>query len=105
VGWRAFGYFLDAEIVTPLAQAWLVVATTIGAAAGWFSWSAPLASVVLLSFGTAAVSAAALLVRGAHANAPEAAVVQRMLALAPAEFALNRPFRAWARLSALLGRA
>ncbi|HEX7941094.1 MAG TPA: hypothetical protein VF488_04790, partial [Gemmatimonadaceae bacterium] len=70
IGLKTFAYFLESELVTPLAQLWIVLSTLGGAAAGWFTWTTAILAVLLLSFGTAVVSAAALLLRGAHPDSP-----------------------------------
>jgi hypothetical protein len=104
VGLRTLAYFLESELLTPLAQTWVVAAALGGAAAGWFSWTAVLAVLLLISFGTASVSAAALLLRGAHPDAPEHGELRALLLLAPLEVLVHRPLRAYARLAAVLGR-
>lgn len=101
VGLRAFTCFLQAEVVTPMAQFWVVAGTLAGAAIGCFSWVAPVAAILLLSFGTAAVSVAALLVRGAHAEPPDTSEIRILLGLSPLEFLIDRPRRVWTRLLAL----
>ncbi len=101
VGLRTFAYFLESELVTPVAQLWVVLATVGGAAAGWFTWTSALLAVLLLSFGTAVVSAAALLLRGAHPGAPERDELQALLFLAPLEVLVHRPLQAWARLAGI----
>jgi hypothetical protein len=101
IGRQAFTYFLQAELITPLAQLWVIAATSIGAAFGWFTWIAPAAALLLLSFGTAAVSVAALQVRGAQADPPETDEVWALVCLSPLELLLYRPRRAWSRLCAL----
>lgn len=95
---RTLAYFVSADVLAPLAQSWVIVGTVAGAAAGWFDWSHVLQAVVWLSFGNAAVSAAALLLRGARPDAPETGELMRMLAAAPLEFVLVRPFLVGARL-------
>jgi hypothetical protein len=99
VGLRTFAYFLESELVTPMAQLWVVLATFGGAAAGWFNWTSAVLAVLLLSFGTAVVSAAALLLRGAHPGSPERDELQALLFLAPLEVLVHRPLQAWARLA------
>ncbi len=101
VGLRTFAYFLESELVTPVAQLWVVLATVGGAAAGWFTWTSALLAVLLLSFGTAVVSAAALLLRGAHPGSPERDELQALLFLAPLEVLVHRPLQAWARLAGI----
>jgi len=105
VGLRAFLSFIESEVVTPLAQVWLVVSAVVGATLGWCSWTSAVFSVLALAFGTAAVSAAALLLRGSHPGAPEAAELRELLLTAPLEVLIHRPFRAWWRLSGLLSAA
>lgn len=105
VGLRAFTGFLESELITPLAQLWIVFVAVAGAAAGWFSWLVPASTILLLSFGTATVTAAALLVRGAHPGAPDARELRRLVVLSPLEFVLYRPIQAWTRLLALFSRA
>jgi hypothetical protein len=95
-------YFIGSEIMTPLAQAWIVLATIGGAGVGWFSWTAPLLAIVALSFGNAAVTTAALLLRGSTAGAPEEAELRRLLAAGPFEFVLYRPALAAARIAGVV---
>lgn len=99
----AFLLYLRSEAFTPCAQAWVVAASLAGALAGWWSWAVPVLMVLLLAFGTAAVSAAAVLVRGAHRGAPEGPELRALLLLAPLEAPLRGPGRAWARLAGLFG--
>ncbi len=103
VGFRTFAYFLEAELITPLAQFWVVSVTLAGAAAGWFTWTTAALTLLLLSFGTGAVSAAALLLRGAHPDAPNRPELKAMLAIAPLEVVIYSPRQLWSRLAALLG--
>jgi hypothetical protein len=100
IGGRAFVLFLESELVTPLAQCWVVAATAAGAALGWCSWLVPVAMLLLLAFGTSAVTAAALLTRGAFDGAPDAAELRRLVVLAPLEFLIVRPTQAAALLFA-----
>ncbi|MEQ1726829.1 MAG: hypothetical protein ABL982_00495, partial [Vicinamibacterales bacterium] len=101
VGAKTFVLFLESELITPAAQFWVVLSTLVGAAAGWFTWTSALLSVLLLSFGTAVVSAAALLLRGAHPDSPERDELQALLLLAPLEVLVHRPVLAWARLAGI----
>ncbi len=91
--------FLIAELVAPVVQVCAIIALIGGALAGSFSWVSVLLLLALLSFGNAAVTAAALLLRGALANAPTTAELGRLLALAPFEYAIYRPAVALARLT------
>lgn len=101
VGLRTLAYFLQSELVTPVAQFWVVAATLGGAVAGWFTWPTAALSLLLLSFGTGAVSAAALLLRGAHPHAPDARELRALLALAPLEVLVYGPRNLVARLTGL----
>ena len=103
VGLKTFAYFLESELLTPVVQLWVVLATLGGAAAGWFSWSVAVSAVLLLSFGTAVVSAAALLVRGAHPDSPDRDELKALLLIAPLEVLVYRPRQTWARLAGLAG--
>ena len=76
---KALAYFVGSEFMTPLAQTWIVFATVVGAVVGWFSWSAVVLAIVLLSFGSAAVTNGALLLRGSAAGAPDEPELQRLL--------------------------
>jgi hypothetical protein len=97
---KTLAYFVASELFTPLAQVWIVLATLFGASVGSFTWTLPILAIVLLSFGNAAVSAAALLLRGASAGAPEESELRRLLAAGPIEFVLYRPALAAARIAA-----
>jgi len=70
-----------------------------GAAAGWFTWTTAILAILLLSFGTAVVSAAALLLRGAHPDSPDREELRGLLLLAPLEVLMHRPLHAWSRLA------
>ena len=99
VGMRTFAYFLESELVTPVAQLWVIVAMLGGAFAGWFSWVSAVSAILVLSFGTAAVSASALLLRGAHPGSPDRDELKALLTVAPLEVLIYRPLHAWARLT------
>lgn len=103
VGVTTLAYFVQSELLTPLAQFWVVAGTIGGAAAGWFPWTTAALAVLLLSFGTGAVSAAGLLLRGAHPNAPDGRELKALLALAPLEVLVHSPRNVGARLTALVG--
>jgi poly-beta-1,6-N-acetyl-D-glucosamine synthase len=102
LGGQTLAYFLESEIVRPLAQFWIVVSTVIGASAGWFSWTSVLLAVALLAFGNAAVSTAALLLRGSSPGAPEEPELRRLIAVGPLEFLFYRPMLAAARVAAAI---
>ncbi len=91
VGPRTFAYLVGSALATPLAQAWVVVASIVGAAAGWFTWPMAICGVLMLSFGTAVVSAAALLLRGALPGAPDGRELKTLLLLAPLEVVVHKP--------------
>lgn len=100
-----FGLFLRSEVLTPLAQGWIVAASIGGVAAGWFAWPTAVLSITTLAFGLGAVSAAALLIRGAHPGAPGSAELRRLLVAAPAELIWRGPRHALARVGGLSPRA
>jgi hypothetical protein len=102
IGLKTFAYFVESELLTPLAQLWIVVSTLGGAAAGWFTWTTAALAILLLSFGTAVVSSAALLLRGAHPDAPDRHELHALLLIAPLEVLIYRPVHAWARLTGAL---
>jgi hypothetical protein len=99
---KTLAYFVLSEIVTPLAQVWIVLATIVGAGAGWYSWTAVLLALAGLSLGNAAVSNAALLLRGSSAGAPEEPELRQLLAAGPFEFFVYRPALAAARVAAVI---
>lgn len=103
VGFRTFAYFLESELITPVAQFWVLAATVAGAALGWFTWSTAALAILLLSFGTAVVSAAALLLRGAHPDSPEGPELRALLALAPLEVLVYSPRQIWSRVAGAFG--
>jgi hypothetical protein len=80
---------VETELVTPLVQAWLVVATAAGAISGWLSLRHVVLVVLLLSFGRASLSAAALLLRGSLPDGPDERTARRLLLAAPAEFVIG----------------
>jgi hypothetical protein len=102
LGLKTLASFIESEIVTPLAQLWIVLATIVGASAGWFAWTSVFLAVALLAFGNAAVSTAALLLRGSSAGSPEEPELQRLVIAGPFEFVFYRPILAAARLAAAI---
>ena len=94
-------YFFTTELLVPFLQAWVVAVTVVGAATGWLSWMHAVLAIVLLSFGNAMVSGAALFLRAAAPGAPDGKELQRMILMAPLEFVLYRPALAWARIAGL----
>ena len=99
---RTLAYFVETEIATPLAQIWVVAATLVGALMGWFSWTSVLLAILVLALGNAAVSAAALLLRGSTPGAPELPELQRLLVVGPLEFILQGSALAAARIAAAI---
>lgn len=97
----SFALFMRSELLTPLAQGWVVAGTLAGTLAGWYQWTTPVLAILLLAFGGGAVSAAALLLRGAYAGAPAGEELRALLLLSPLELVVRGPRQAWARLSAL----
>lgn len=85
------GSLLQSELLMPLAEVWVIGVTLAGAAAGWFTWTTPVAAVALLAFGQASVSVVALLVRGSLPHAPEGRALGSALVLSPLELALYGP--------------
>ena len=98
---QGIGATLEAELLTPIAQAWVVVGSLCGAATGIFAWSAVVWCAVILSFGSALVSTAAVLMAGSSVRGPAAAEIALLLIAAPFEFLMVRPRFARARLSAI----
>ena len=98
---RIVAYFLTTELVAPILQAWAVVAVVLGAMIGWFAWYQVVLVLVLLSFGNACVSSAALFLRAAAPGAPEGRDLNRLLLTSPLEFILYRPTLAYARVVGL----
>jgi GT2 family glycosyltransferase len=99
---KTLAYFIQSELVTPLAQAWIVAATVVGAGLGWFTWTTVVLALVALSFGGAAVTAVALLSRGATSGSPEEPELQGLLVAGALEFVCYRPALAAARLAAAM---
>jgi hypothetical protein len=99
---RTIAYFILSELVTPIAEAWVVGATLIGAAVHWFLWRDALLAIVLLSLGHALVTSAALLLRGAAPAAPDTRTLRYLLLAAPLEFVVSGTSAAIARVSGLL---
>src|SRR5262249_47185307 len=83
---RIVAYFLTTELVAPLVQAWAVLAVVLGALIGWFAWYQVVLVLVLLSFGNALVSSAALFLRAAAPGAPGGSDLIRLLVISPLEF-------------------
>jgi GT2 family glycosyltransferase len=96
---RTLAYFIQSEFLVPMAQAWIMVTTVAGASAGWVSWSTAALAFLALSFANAAVSAAALLLRGAAPGAPEEGELRALLWAGPLEFLIYRPLLVGARMA------
>lgn len=87
-----------AEFVTPVAQVVILLSVLAGAAAGLVPWRAVALLLAMLAFGNAAITAAALLMRGAAPEGPTFRDTLRLLALAPAEYVIYRPAVAISRV-------
>jgi hypothetical protein len=98
---RARIWLVLSRVVTPLAEVVALGSVVAGSAAGWFAWWTPLAVIVMLSFGTAMMSNAALLLRGVTPGGPDRREATALLALAPFEFVCLKPALAWARVRAI----
>jgi hypothetical protein len=94
---RAFVYFVMSEFVTPLVQAWVLVAVTAGALRGWIPWRDVALVVTLLSFGHAVVNSVAVLLRGAAPSAPDEPALRRLLLVAPLDFVVSGSVTAYAK--------
>lgn len=95
------GYFFVSEVLTPCVQAWVIVATAAGAAAGWLPWVDVALAVLLMAIGHASVCGAALLLRGAASLAPDARGLKHLLLLAPLDFLVFGAAGAYARTAGL----
>jgi hypothetical protein len=98
----ALMYFAGAELLTPLAQGWLVCATAIGAAGGWITKGDFMLVVLLLSLGNAILSGAALLLRGSAPDAPGERRLRELLVVAPLAFVVGAAAAACARTAGVL---
>ena len=94
--------FVLVELLTPCLQAWVAVGTMWGAAAGWWPWVNVALAVVLLAFGQAVLSCAALLLRGSRILAPDARELRRLVLLAPVELILTGVVNASARVAGVV---
>ena len=103
-GDRALRTFALVELLTPLAAATLVVATFAGAVASWWSLWAPVAAVCALTFGRAAVSSVALLLRASAPGSPNGPELAQLLLSAPLEYVVYRPALACLRIGSVFGR-
>jgi hypothetical protein len=77
-------------------QVTLLVALLVGVAVGWAGLLSLVLMMLLMVFGRAAVTAAALLVRGSSPNAPDRHEIRRLLCASP----LEPLFRIWSDVSA-----
>lgn len=98
IGYRSLCWLLQTELLVPFAQAWIIAVAFVAAMLGWLSWTLLILVVLALMFGTAAVSAAGLLLRGALPDAPDERELTRLLLVAPFEFVIRRPAFAVARV-------
>jgi hypothetical protein len=100
---RSLRWFAVCEMLSPVVAAWAAVSAVVAGAAGWLPWIDVAAVVVLLSFGRALVSSAALLVRGALPGSPDERDLRRLLAAAPLEFLSQSVPATIARVSGAFG--
>jgi hypothetical protein len=96
-----FAMFAASEVVTPLMETWVIVATAGGAFVGWLPWIDVALAVTILSFGHAAVTTVALLLRSSAPGAPEAPAMVRLLLAAPLELPVAAGVGVCARLACL----
>lgn len=98
VGRNRLRAVLVSDVITPLAEVGAVGATAAAALGGWLPWRDVVLVFVLLSFGRAVISSAALLMRGAAAASPDRASLTGLLLFAPLELFVTAP-------AAVVGRA
>ena len=96
--------FALVELLTPLAGTVLILSTLVGTAASWWSAWAPVAAICTLTFGHAAVSSVALLLRASAAGSPDGPELAQLLLAAPLEYVAYRPALACLRLASVFGR-
>jgi hypothetical protein len=74
---------LRSGLLVPLVATWIVGACAGAALAGWTSWIVLPLAIIVLAFGRASVTSAALLLRGAVPGAPDERALRRLLLSAP----------------------
>jgi hypothetical protein len=79
------------ELLAPFVQALWLLLMTASALIGWITPLDLLAVGVLLSFGSAILTTGALIARGSASDAPNLAVLTRLLLLTPLDVLLFRP--------------
>jgi hypothetical protein len=89
---------LNLRPVVPVAQGVVVATLLLGTALGWFTLLHLMTGLWTLAMGQAAVTSAALLMRGASAKTPEFDDLLRLVLVAPLETFLYGPRLAVARL-------
>lgn len=95
--------FFGMALVTPALHLWVILATVGGVLSGMLSWPGALAVLALLSFGTALLSCASLLLRGARPASPSEVELRELLLTTPLELAFSSPRIAVARLMGVFG--
>jgi poly-beta-1,6-N-acetyl-D-glucosamine synthase len=90
---------LAVELLTPIAQVFVLASIVIATSAGWINWNAPFLVLLFLTFGYGLVSASALLLRGGTPGAPNTADLKRLLMRAPLEFVIYRPVFVYSMLT------
>jgi len=91
---------LAVELMTPVAQVFVLALIVVATSAGWVNWNAPFLVLLFLTFGYGLVSASALLLRGGTPGAPDTADLKRLLLRAPLEFVIYRPVFVYSMLTA-----
>lgn len=79
------------ELLAPFVQALWLLLMTASALVGWIRPLDLLAVGVLLSFGSALLTTGALIARGSAPDAPDRAMLARLLLLTPLDMLLYRP--------------
>jgi biofilm PGA synthesis N-glycosyltransferase PgaC len=101
--YRAFGlagmpYFFLSEIVSPLVELLAVGIFALALLEGAFSWLVYAVFLATMSFATALLSAAAVMLDERSSSSYRLSHVLRLLALSPLELVVYRPVIVWARL-------
>lgn len=101
----ALGSWFRSELLTPCVELWAIAAPASGAAMGWLGWSTPVLTLIVLSFGHATISAAAVLARGSSSGAPEGRDLVRALVAGPLELMLYQPVLLAGRVAGMFSLA
>src|SRR5215207_4132733 len=87
------------ELMTPVAQVFVLASIVVATSAGWVNWNAPFLVLLFLTFGYGLVSASALMLRGGTPGAPNSEDLKRLLMRAPLEFVIYRPVFVYSMLT------